>query len=164
MGFPTKVQLIDRKGSQQWYINFPSALAQACEFLRGEVVEWIIKDQSTLILRRSSDPAASVIGEAEQDQAPSAHDAERGPDLLVAREERNRDVGDRGVQVLIAEQRGAVDDDRHDRRQRERVVGCAQLAGPALHQLGAHQQSEGDGEARQHECGERHETEACSAQ
>ena len=60
MGFPTKVQLIDRKGSQQWYINFPSALAQACEFLRGEVVEWIVKDKSTLILRRSSDPAATV--------------------------------------------------------------------------------------------------------
>jgi hypothetical protein len=60
MGFPTKVQLIDRQGSQQWYINFPSALAQACEFLRGEVVEWIVKDKSTLILRRSSDPAATV--------------------------------------------------------------------------------------------------------
>jgi hypothetical protein len=60
MGFPTKVQLIDRQGSQQWYINFPSALAQACEFLRGEVVEWIVKDKSTLILRRSSDPATTV--------------------------------------------------------------------------------------------------------
>lgn len=60
MGFPTKVQLIDRQGSQQWYINFPSALAQACEFLRGEVVEWVVKDKSTLILRRSSDPAATV--------------------------------------------------------------------------------------------------------
>ena len=23
MGYPTKVQLIDRKKSQQWYINFP---------------------------------------------------------------------------------------------------------------------------------------------
>jgi hypothetical protein len=60
MGFPTKVQLIDRQGSQQWYINFPSALAQACEFLRGEVVEWIVKDKSTLILRRNSNPASTV--------------------------------------------------------------------------------------------------------
>lgn len=65
MGFPTKVQLIHRKGSQQWYINFPSALAQACEFLRGEVVEWIVKDKSTLILRRNSDPAATVDPKAE---------------------------------------------------------------------------------------------------
>ena len=60
MGFPTKVQLIDRQGSQQWYINFPSALAQACEFLRGEMVEWIVKDKNNLILRRSSDPASTV--------------------------------------------------------------------------------------------------------
>jgi len=60
MGFPTKVQLIDRKGSHQWYINFPSALAQACEFLRGEVVEWVVKDKRTLILRRNSDPSSTV--------------------------------------------------------------------------------------------------------
>jgi len=60
MGFPTKVQLIDRKGSQQWYINFPSALAQACEFLRGEVVEWVVKDKRTLILRRNPDPSSTV--------------------------------------------------------------------------------------------------------
>ncbi len=60
MGFATKVQLIDRQGSQQWYINFPSALAQACEFLRGEIVEWVVKDKRTLILRRNPDPASTV--------------------------------------------------------------------------------------------------------
>jgi hypothetical protein len=64
MGFPTKVQLIDRQGSQQWYINFPSALAQACEFLRGEVVEWVVKDKNTLILRRDSNPASTVDASA----------------------------------------------------------------------------------------------------
>jgi hypothetical protein len=32
MGFPTKVQLINRKASEQWYINFPSAIAQAMDF------------------------------------------------------------------------------------------------------------------------------------
>jgi hypothetical protein len=53
VGFPTKVQLIKRKASQQWYINLPSAVAQACEFLRGEVVEWIIKDRYTLQLKRT---------------------------------------------------------------------------------------------------------------
>ena len=46
MGFPTKVQLIQRKDSQQWYINFPSAVAQAMEFTRGEVVEWIVEDKT----------------------------------------------------------------------------------------------------------------------
>jgi hypothetical protein len=52
MGFPTKVQLIQRRDSQQWYINFPSAVAQAMEFTRGEVVEWIVEDRNRLLLRR----------------------------------------------------------------------------------------------------------------
>ena len=57
MGFPTKVQLINRKASQQWYINFPSALAQAMEFSRGETVEWSVQDKSLLALRRLRPPA-----------------------------------------------------------------------------------------------------------
>jgi len=56
MGYPTKVQLIQRKTSEQWYINFPSALAQAMEFTRGETVEWIIEDRSQLRLRRQQPP------------------------------------------------------------------------------------------------------------
>lgn len=54
MGFATKVQLIKRKESEQWYINFPSAVAQAMDFERGEVVEWYIQDRSTLVLKRPS--------------------------------------------------------------------------------------------------------------
>jgi hypothetical protein len=54
MGFPTKVQTIKRKGSEQWYINFPSALAQAFELGYGEPVEWIIEDRFTLILKRTT--------------------------------------------------------------------------------------------------------------
>lgn len=52
MGFPTKVQLIQRQDSQQWYINFPSAIAQAIEFTRGEIVEWVVEDKDRLLLRR----------------------------------------------------------------------------------------------------------------
>ena len=52
MGFPTKVQLIQRKQSAQWYINFPAAIARAMEFQRGEVVEWLIEDKQHLVLRR----------------------------------------------------------------------------------------------------------------
>ena len=29
MGYPTKVQLISRQKGQQWYVNFPNALAEA---------------------------------------------------------------------------------------------------------------------------------------
>lgn len=53
MGFPTKVQLIKRPKSEQWYINLPAALAQACEFVKGELVEWIVEDRNQLTLRRT---------------------------------------------------------------------------------------------------------------
>ena len=53
MGYPTKVQLIRRKASEQWYINFPAALAQAMEFSKGEIVEWVIQDKNTMALKRS---------------------------------------------------------------------------------------------------------------
>lgn len=53
MGYPTKIQLIKRSKSEQWYINFPSALAQAMEFERGEMVEWTIEDRQKLILKRN---------------------------------------------------------------------------------------------------------------
>ena len=56
MGYPTKVQRINRKKSEQWYINFPSAVAQAMEFDKGEVVEWIVADKANLILSRSNVP------------------------------------------------------------------------------------------------------------
>lgn len=60
MGYPTKVQLIKRKDSEQWYINFPSAVAQAMEFERGEVVEWIIEDKGQLVLRRQKVPPSAM--------------------------------------------------------------------------------------------------------
>jgi hypothetical protein len=60
MGFPTKVQLIKRKNSEQWYINFPSALAQAMEFSRGEVVEWLVEDKEMLLLHRPNAKARQL--------------------------------------------------------------------------------------------------------
>jgi antitoxin component of MazEF toxin-antitoxin module len=60
MGYPTKVQLIKRKQSEQWYINFPAAVAQAMEFERGEMVEWIIEDKQSLVLRRQRVPPSSM--------------------------------------------------------------------------------------------------------
>lgn len=60
MGFPTKVQLISRKASEQYYINFPSAVAQAMEFSKGETVEWIVIDKGHLILARRDVPPNPV--------------------------------------------------------------------------------------------------------
>jgi hypothetical protein len=85
MGFPTKVQLIQRKSSEQWYINFPSAVAQAMDFSRGETVEWHIEDKSLLALRRlhppssvlkktppASSPPSKVSGENASPPSPSS--------------------------------------------------------------------------------------------
>jgi antitoxin component of MazEF toxin-antitoxin module len=58
MGYATKVQLIQRQDSQQWYINFPAALAQALDFTKGETVEWVIQDRHTLVLQRAGRAAA----------------------------------------------------------------------------------------------------------
>jgi len=52
MGFRTKVQLINRAKSQQWYVNFPSACAQMMDFRKGEVVEWEISEEGGLLLKR----------------------------------------------------------------------------------------------------------------
>jgi bifunctional DNA-binding transcriptional regulator/antitoxin component of YhaV-PrlF toxin-antitoxin module len=60
MGFPTKVQLISRQASEQYYINFPSALAQAMELAKGETVEWIVADKGHLILARKDVPPNPV--------------------------------------------------------------------------------------------------------
>lgn len=56
MGFPTKIQLIKRTASEQWYVNLPSAVAQAMEFQKGEVVEWVIQDKQRMTLKREDQP------------------------------------------------------------------------------------------------------------
>lgn len=53
MGLTTKIQLIKRANSVQWYVNFPSAIAQAMEFEQGELFEWVIIDKNTLTLKRT---------------------------------------------------------------------------------------------------------------
>lgn len=52
MGFPTKIQVIKRAASEQWYINLPSAVAQAMEFEKGEVVEWVVDNKQQMTLKR----------------------------------------------------------------------------------------------------------------
>ena len=59
MGYSTKIQRIKRAKSEQWYVNFPSAVAQAIEFEQGEVVEWLIDDHKRLVLQRSDEAVSS---------------------------------------------------------------------------------------------------------
>jgi hypothetical protein len=79
MGFPTKVQLIKRKASEQWYINFPSAVAQALDFSRGETVEWSIEDKSLLALRRLNPPPSVLKKTLPASSPPSSSSGENAP-------------------------------------------------------------------------------------
>ena len=80
MGYPTKIQLIKRKNSEQWYINFPAAIARAMEFDPSETVEWIIEDKSQLVLRRLVTPPSVLKKKLKMDSSnnstPSGHKQE----------------------------------------------------------------------------------------
>ncbi len=61
MGYATKVQKISRSnGPVQWYVNFPTALAEAIDFEKGETVEWHVEDRCFLILHRLEAPPAPI--------------------------------------------------------------------------------------------------------
>lgn len=58
MGYPTTVQLIAREKTEQWYVNFPAAIARALDFEKGEVVEWTIETRRKLVLKRGKKKTA----------------------------------------------------------------------------------------------------------
>jgi len=61
MGYPTKVQLIKRKKTaNQYYVNFPTALAAALELEKGEVIEWVIEDKANIIAHRRQVPPSPI--------------------------------------------------------------------------------------------------------
>ena len=54
MAYESTVQVIQRGGkNRQWYLICPAPLAQALEIEKGEVIEWVVEDKHTLVLRRA---------------------------------------------------------------------------------------------------------------
>ena len=69
MGYPAKVKLISRKTrADQYYINFPTAVAEAMEFQKGEVIEWIVEDKANIIAHRPVVPPSPVTIEKKTKQ------------------------------------------------------------------------------------------------
>ncbi len=64
MGYPIKIQLIDRAdNTQQWYVNLPCPIAQALQLQRGESFEWTLQGRGELRLRRLAvSPSATKKG------------------------------------------------------------------------------------------------------
>ena len=58
MGYQSTVQVIRRGGKNcQWYLICPAPLAQALEIEKGEVIEWVVEDKYTLVVKRAPRPA-----------------------------------------------------------------------------------------------------------
>ena len=52
MGYRTKIQKVERPTNQSFYVNLPSAVAQALEIEKGEEFDWLVEDKNTLLLVR----------------------------------------------------------------------------------------------------------------
>jgi antitoxin component of MazEF toxin-antitoxin module len=66
MGYPTKIQLISRKKGNQWYVNFPNALAEAMNFKKGETVEWEVETLQLLKMNRIESANSGKQGNSEK--------------------------------------------------------------------------------------------------
>jgi len=63
MGYQSTVQVIQRGSkNRQWYLICPAPLAQALEIEKGEVIEWVVEDKHTLVLKRTPGPTEGSHG------------------------------------------------------------------------------------------------------
>lgn len=52
MGYKVKIQKVDRGKTKSFYVNFPAAVAEACNLEKDEEMEWIIEDRNCFVLKR----------------------------------------------------------------------------------------------------------------
>jgi bifunctional DNA-binding transcriptional regulator/antitoxin component of YhaV-PrlF toxin-antitoxin module len=52
MGYPIKVQKVDRPTNTSFYVNLPAALAEAAGIKKGEEMEWLVEDRNCFVLKR----------------------------------------------------------------------------------------------------------------
>ena len=53
MGYSVKLQKVERPTNRSYYLNFPTALAEAMQVEKGEEFIWVVEDRNTLILQRA---------------------------------------------------------------------------------------------------------------
>jgi hypothetical protein len=53
MGYPVKIQKVERPTNRSFYVNFPVALAEALNLQKGETFEWVIENKNLLLFRRT---------------------------------------------------------------------------------------------------------------
>jgi hypothetical protein len=52
LGYPIKVQKVDRPTNCSYYLNLPMVLAKTLDVRKGEVWAWTVEDKNTLRLAR----------------------------------------------------------------------------------------------------------------
>jgi bifunctional DNA-binding transcriptional regulator/antitoxin component of YhaV-PrlF toxin-antitoxin module len=52
MGYQIKVQKVERPTNRSYYVNLPVVLAESLGIKKGEVWEWRVQDQNTLVFSR----------------------------------------------------------------------------------------------------------------
>jgi len=52
VGYKTKIQKVERPTNQSFYVNLPSAVAQAMNIEKGEEFEWVIENKNLLLFKR----------------------------------------------------------------------------------------------------------------
>jgi len=53
MGYPVKIQKVERPTNRSYYVNLPAAVADAMDVDKGESFEWELEDKNTLLLIRT---------------------------------------------------------------------------------------------------------------
>lgn len=53
MGYPVKLQKVERPTNRSYYVNLPAAVAEAIAVDKGEIFEWSVEDKNTLVLSRT---------------------------------------------------------------------------------------------------------------
>ena len=66
MGYLVKMQKVDRPTNQSFYVNFPSALAQALDIEKGESFEWLVESKNLIVLKRNKEKKNLKLKSVEQ--------------------------------------------------------------------------------------------------
>ena len=53
MGYPVKLQKVQRPTNRSYYLNLPTAVAEAIGAAKGETFEWSVENKNTLVLSRT---------------------------------------------------------------------------------------------------------------
>ena len=52
MGCKVKIQKVERPTNRSFYVNMPTAIADAAGIEKGEEFEWLVEDKNTFVLSR----------------------------------------------------------------------------------------------------------------